>query len=275
MNTEKKLRSLRTRSLVVTVFALLLVASGLTQLGFGGVAIGEEYERIEKLEELTRQRTFYGYQSQQAAFQNEYNRSSSAFFLQGRFLSATQNTSWTDPGVIAFGANLLSGLGFLVAAMMWVWRAHANLTEAGVRAKFTPGRALAAYLLPVANLILPFEAMRELYNRSHHEPEDFVDSTVEDVTAWFTALVVGLLIFSAMLVKFILDAGTALIIMTPLWMEFAILAFAMILILGAAWLFAGLARKITAAQEEFLPEIVVTAPEQEAPQRMSVNVLSA
>ena len=67
--------------------------------------------------------------------------------------------------------------------------------------------------------------MRELYNRSEGEGDDFAHSTVENVTAWWTSVIVGLLILSAMIVKFALDAATNLIIMTPIWMEFVILTF--------------------------------------------------
>lgn len=276
MDTESKLRSLRNSSIMVTVFALLLVCAGLVQIGLGGLAVSKEYERIEKVEQMARQSaTFYGYQSQRSALESEYNRSSTAFFLEGRFMPATDGLTLGDPAVIAAIALLLFGLGFLVAAMIWVWRAHGNLSEAEVRTRYGPGKAIAAYLVPAVNLILPFEAMRELYNRSHGEPEDFAHSTVEDVTAWWTSVVVGLLIFSAMIVKFMLDAGTSLIIMTPIWMEFTIIAFALILLLLAAYLFSGLARKITAAQHEHLHEIAASAPEMEEPSRMSVNVITS
>lgn len=276
MNIESKLRSLRTSSIVVTVFALLLVCAGLAQIGLGGLAVSKEYERIEKVEQMARQSpTFYGYRSQHSALESEYNRSSTAFFLEGRFMPATDGLTLGEPAVVAAIALLVSGLGFLVAAMIWVWRAHGNLFEAGVRTRYGPGKAIAAYLVPAVNLILPFEAMRELYNRSHGEPEDFAHSTVEDVTAWWTSVVVGLLIFSAMIVKFMLDAGTSLIIMTPIWMEFTIIAFALILLLLAAYLFSGLARKITAAQHEHLHEIAASVPEMEEPSRMSVNVIAS
>ena len=276
MSIESKLRSLRTSSIVVTVFALLLVCAGLVQIGLGGLAVGKEYERIEKVEQVAQQSaTFYGYQSQRSALESEYNRSSTAFFLEGRFMPATDGLTLGEPAVIAAIALLVSGLGFLVTAMIWVWRAHGNLSEAGVRTRYGPGKAIAAYLVPAVNLILPFEAMRELYNRSHGEPEDFAHSTVEDVTAWWTSVVVGLLIFSAMIVKFMLDAGSSLIIMTPIWMEFTIIAFALILLLLAAYLFSGLARKITAAQHEHLHEIAASAPEMEEPSRRSVNVITS
>ena len=275
MDTEGRLRSLRTSAIVVTAFALLLACSGLVQIALDGIAVSEEYERIERAEEVARQSaTFYGYRSQQSALQGEYNRSSTAFFLEGRFMPSSGELAWGDPAVIAALVLVLSGFGFLIAAMFWVWRAHANLAEAGVRAKFGPRKAVAAYLIPAANLILPFEAMRELYNRSHGEIEEFAHSTVEDVTAWWTSVVVGLLIFSAMIVKFMLDAGTSLIIMTPIWMEFTIIAFALILLLGAAYLFSGLARKITAAQHDYLPDIAESLPDQETPRRMSVSIIS-
>jgi hypothetical protein len=78
-----------------------------------------------------------------------------------------------------------------------------------------------------------------------------------------------------MIVKFMLDAGTSLIIMTPIWMEFTIIAFALILLLLAAYLFSGLARKITAVQHEHLHEIAASVPEMEEPSRMSLNVIAS
>ena len=275
MDIEGKLRRLRASSIIVTVFAVLLLALGIAQLGFGAVAVSEEYDRIEELERLSRPTTYYGYQAQQAAAQSEYNRSGSRFFLEGRFLSGTDELSWGDPPALTFLAFLGAALGFLVAAMAWVWRAHANITEAGVLAKYSPGKAVAVYLLPIANMIFPFEAMRELHNRSNGEPEDFAHTTVEDVTAWWTAVIVGLLVFSAMIVKMTVDAGTNLIIMTPLWMEYGLLAFAIILLLSGALLFAGLTRKITSAQQEFLPEIAANASLQDGPKRQSVRIVSA
>ena len=273
MNTETSLRSLRRSSLFVTVFAVLLILTGLTQLGLGGVAVAEEYERIERFEEMTRPRTYYGYQAQQAALQNEYNRSSTAFFLQGRFIPDNETMSWTSPAMISLYVLLLSGIGFLVSAMMWVWRAHGNIEQAGMRPKFGAGKVVAGYLIPAVNLILPFEAMRELYNRSHGEGDDFAHSTAEDVTAWWTAVIVGLIVFSVMVFKLMIDAGTNLILMTPLWMEFGVFAFGIILLLGGAYLFSSLTRKITAAQEALLPDLAIEPDMTEAPRRMSVNMV--
>ena len=275
MTIESRFGGLRKAALAVTIFSLLLAATGLVQIGFGAIAVSEEYARIEQVEEQTRQRTYYGYQRQQAAIEAEYRRSSGAFFSEGRFIPSDDRLSPDDPALLTGIAMVLSALGFFVAAMIWVWRAHANLAKAGLRAKFTPAKAVASYLVPIVNLMLPFEAMRELYNRSHGENEDFAHAPVDDVTAWWTAVVIGLLLMSAMIVKFGFDAVSNLIIMTPLWMEFAILAFAIILLLAAASLFAGLARKITAAQEEYLAGMAEDEPVAKAPRRMAVRSLGA
>ncbi|UOR14375.1 DUF4328 domain-containing protein [Qipengyuania aquimaris] len=276
MNLEAKLRTLRVSSLAVTGFAILLVLAGLSQLVLGGVAVKEEYERIEQLEALAAPPSqYYGYQQQRRQLQAEYNRSGSAFFIEGRFLPTGDDQKPGIISIISLITLILAAIGFVASAMIWVWRAHANIREVGIRSKYGPGFAVASYLIPVANFMLPFEAMRELHNRSHGESEDFAHSGVENVTAWWTAVLVGLLIFSAMIVKFALDAGTNLILMTPLWMEFALLAFAILLLLVSAYLFSSLTRAITAAQEEVLPEIDPAEIEAEMPDKPRVNIIGA
>ena len=276
MNLEAKLRTLRVSSLAVTGFAILLVLAGLSQLVLGGVAVKEEYERIERLEALAPPPSqYYGYQQQRRQLQAEYNRSGSAFFIEGRFLPTGDDQKPGIISIISLITLMLAALGFVVSALIWVWRAHANIREVGIRSKYGPGFAVASYLIPVANFMLPFEAMRELHNRSHGESEDFAHSGVENVTAWWTAVLVGLLIFSAMIVKFALDAGTNLILMTPLWMEFALMAFAILLLLVSAYLFSSLTRAITTAQEEVLPEIDPAEIEAEMPDKPRVNIIGA
>ena len=271
MDTDTKLRKLRTSSLVVTIFAAALVVTGLAQLVFGAMAVSAEYDRIEEVEAQYRQQTYYGYEAQWAARQAEYNRSSSAFFLSGRFLADADGLGWTDRSALTFLAFLASLIGLTVSALVWVYRAHANIAQTGVRPKFPPGKAVAAYLFPVANLFLPFEAMRELYNRSHGENEDFAHSPAEDVTAWWAAFLIGLIILSAMILKMVVDAATNLVIMTPLWMEFVAIAFSIVLLLSAAYLFSALTRKITRGQEEWLPELAASEPAAE-PQPMRVTI---
>ena len=274
MNLERKFRTLRLASLTVTGFALLLTLAGFAQLGLGGIAVGAEYDRIEQREAaMNSPRSYYGYERQWRAAQAEYDRSSSAFFLEGRFLQTSLGDEESTVAVASLVVFALSALGFLIAALVWVWRAHANIREVGIRSKYGPGFAVAGYLIPLANLVIPFEAMRELHNRSHGEPEDFAHSPVENVTAWWTSVLVGLLIFSALMAKFMVDAGTNLILMTPLWMEYAILCFAFVLLFAGTWLFAGLTRAINAAQAEVLPDLDLARVQEAAPQRPTVKIV--
>ena len=69
---------------------------------------------------------------------------------------------------------------------LWAFRAHANLHEGAVAGlNFAPGWAVGSFFVPVANLWVPFQAMRELVNRSEGEPADFAASSVGDVTSWW------------------------------------------------------------------------------------------
>ena len=273
MNKGSGLRTLRASSLAVTVFSLVLLAAGIVQLVLGGIEIKHHYERIAEREALTRPTTVYGYGQQYREQQAEYARSSTALLEETLVKGGPDTPGWDSPAAIATIVMALSGIGFLVAALAWVWRAHANLRRAGIGQKYTPGKALAAYLIPIVNLIMPFEAMRELYNRSHGENEDFAHASVDDVTAWWTAVVVGLVIFSMMILKFALDLASNLIIMTPLWMEYAIVCFAIVLLLGSAFLFSRLVRAITAAQAEYLPTIEPDEAESVDTGRRAVRIL--
>lgn len=273
MNQGSGLRTLRAASLAVTVFSLVLLAAGMVQLVLGGIEVKHHYDRIAEREALTRPTTVYGYQQRYREQQAEYARSSTALLEETLIRGGPDSPGIGSPAAIATIVLALSGLGFLVAALVWVWRAHANLQRAGIRQKYTPGKALAAYLIPLVNLIMPFEAMRELYNRSHGENEELAHSSVDDVTAWWTAVVVGLVIFSMMVVKFALDLASNLIIMTPLWMEYAIICFAIVLLLGSAFLFSRLVRAITAAQAEYLPMIEPEEAETAVGGRRAVRIL--
>jgi hypothetical protein len=60
---------------------------------------------------------------------------------------------------------------FLVSAIIvlfWLYRAHANMREAAVVGlRFTPGWSVGWYFVPLANLVMPFLAMKELWQGSH------------------------------------------------------------------------------------------------------------
>ena len=62
---------------------------------------------------------------------------------------------------------LLSLVVSIVVVSMWIYRAHANLRDAGIDGlEFTPGWAVGWYFIPFANLFKPFQAMREIFHAS-------------------------------------------------------------------------------------------------------------
>ena len=59
---------------------------------------------------------------------------------------------------------------FLVTAILflkWVYRANENARRLGaVDMQFTPGWAIGWYFVPVASLVMPYQAMKEIWNAS-------------------------------------------------------------------------------------------------------------
>ena len=58
-------------------------------------------------------------------------------------------------------------LGTGVAFLIWIYRAHRNLTALGGRElKYTPGWAVGSFLVPFVNLVRPMQVMREVWHGS-------------------------------------------------------------------------------------------------------------
>ncbi|WP_395332381.1 DUF4328 domain-containing protein [Novosphingobium sp. BL-8H] len=86
---------------------------------------------------------------------------------------------------------LLLLLACAVAVGMWIHRAHANLFAAGLEAlEYTPGWSVGWFFIPVATLFKPFSAMRELWERSHLEPNDN-DQADYRLVAWWACWIIG------------------------------------------------------------------------------------
>ena len=182
--------------------------------------------------------------------------------------------SWKSPTGIALTALLVLTIGFFVFALMWVWRAHENMRVHGFRLANSPKRAVTNYFIPGLNLVLPFEAMRELYNRSEGEPVEYGDTSVPDVTAWWTAVAVGLMIFAVIAIKLLINVATPFNFLTPWWMDFLVISFALVLLLGSTLLFAGLARRISQFQSDLLPQVEPMEQEEETPPRLRVRIIT-
>jgi hypothetical protein len=57
--------------------------------------------------------------------------------------------------------------GTAIAVAFWIYRAHKNLAEAQhKRLEFTPGWSVGWFFVPVANLYMPYKAMREAWDVS-------------------------------------------------------------------------------------------------------------
>ena len=93
---------------------------------------------------------------------------------------------------LAYVAYFLVFIASVVLVGRWIHRAHANLAEAGVDGlEFSPGWAVGWYFIPFANLVKPFQAMRELWTASHGEADNFAGEAPYEVKAWWAAWIVG------------------------------------------------------------------------------------
>ncbi len=65
-------------------------------------------------------------------------------------------------------ASALVSTASYVVVGRWIYQAHRNLALADLPdLQFTPAWAIWWYFIPFANLVKPFQAMRELWNASH------------------------------------------------------------------------------------------------------------
>ena len=68
---------------------------------------------------------------------------------------------------LAAKGAVLFGVGIALIWLLWQFRAQANVRALGAKGlRFRPTVSVAAWLVPVANLVLPLFAMRELYRAS-------------------------------------------------------------------------------------------------------------
>ena len=87
---------------------------------------------------------------------------------------------------------------FLVSGILWlVWqhRGHANLHAAGVDGlRFTPGWAVGWWFVPFANLVKPFQTVRELWKASDGSPR-WRETKTWPVIGWWWS---GYLLFNVL-----------------------------------------------------------------------------
>ena len=90
--------------------------------------------------------------------------------------------------------------GILILA--WTYRANANARGLGaVGMRFTPAWSVGWYFIPVANLVKPYDAMREIWKASAH-PQGWSQNTEPLSLRWwwiFLLLAISLAIFAPLL----------------------------------------------------------------------------
>ena len=143
-------------------------------------------------------------------------------------------------------------LVFAIAYFLWLHRAAANLGAGAEGMRYSPAWHVASYFVPLANIVVPFFAMRELWNRSHGEPPELADAAVGPIAVWWTCWVAAVLIFGAWFVRIFLTAFTNVTVLVPPLLDAATLALAGLLMLGASWFVYRVIGAVTRAQTGYL-----------------------
>ena len=304
MNFTKELRTLKHLSLAMIVFAALSFLTGTAGIFLTGQAVfAAEDARQASLDDEEAQAMLAGYDNHyfRRHLASERARSPDLIELLARNIMAdaakqadtvqpthiaNENDTELQTASLSHMANSWAGmvwaivsLSFAGVAIAWVWRAYRNLEIAGMRLKRSAGSAIATFLIPLLNLVLPPETMRELQNRSNGEPPEHAHAQSDDVRAWFFSYFAGLIILTLVLIKFTNNATKFYKIVTPYWMDVIVLSLGVSLVLLASVLFAFLARKITLSQELLLSDLYYGFGEREttaaAKPRVSIARASA
>jgi hypothetical protein len=85
--------------------------------------------------------------------------------------------------------------GTIVLFMIWTYRASSNIHALGGRGiRFTPGWAVAWYLVPIANLWMPYQVMSEIWRISRNPIGPRSETTGRLLPSWWfcwLALLIG------------------------------------------------------------------------------------
>lgn len=121
----------------------------------------------------------------------------------------------------------------MVAFARWIYVAGYNLRAAGIPdLSFSPASRIWWFLVPLANLVMPYRGMLELWNASHGQHDPFRRSGLV-IIWWITALANGVLAYTAGRVGW-QDGGIALFTESAVGLALAALAIALIRSISAA-----------------------------------------
>lgn len=167
--------------------------------------------------------------------------------LSGEFPSLTLYGMLALANTAFYLLMLISG----IIVLFWIYRAHANLRDAGVEElKHSPVWAVVCWFIPFVSLVSPFTTMRALYNRSHGEEAWNSDASVGDVASWWTCYLVGSLILVFTMLTFLINALPGVWLTTPPAADTALNIGAYLLMACAAWFLMKIMAAITLAQRQ-------------------------
>lgn len=79
-----------------------------------------------------------------------------------------------------------------IAFAMWIYRAAANVVAAEVSGfEYSAGWAVGWYFIPIANLVKPFHAMRQIWNASHGQASNALNHGNPLLTIWWTTWLIS------------------------------------------------------------------------------------
>jgi hypothetical protein len=124
----------------------------------------------------------------------------------------------------------------IIPILLWFYTAYANLRAAGIKGlRSSPVWATFSFFVPIANLVVPFTAMRELANRSAGEPEEFAGSSVDAVTSWWGCWVASAIVMTLVTVFTFIDALPGVSVVFPVLMTMIVLLFGQLLFAASAF----------------------------------------
>lgn len=161
------------------------------------------------------------------------------------------------------GIGILGGVGMIglvlpslagtATFLLWFHKAIANLHRAelsGLRAR--PLWSVISLFVPIAQLFIPFLAMRELWNRSHGEDEYQSRTAVTTISVWWLCLLTGSFLIAFVLVIASLYVFSPIKLVAPGLLNFMLLVVGIGFQCMAAGCLVVILRRITAAQASLI-----------------------
>jgi hypothetical protein len=133
--------------------------------------------------------------------------------------------------LVGYG-HVLVYLTTVVFFSRWIYRAHRNLPALGAEnLRFRPGWALGSFFVPIANLWLPFQAMRDLVKASRSPRQWELEDTPFLIIVWWTLwIIVNLLGNGSMRAQFHAHTVPDIFNLTVVQIAFSVLSIPLALI---------------------------------------------